>query len=609
MRLHELRVNNFRKLRNCTVQFRDATFLIGPNNTGKSSLFEAISFLHKATNVNKEDYSKSYDEVNDDFVYEHEIEIVAEYRNLPQESVGWLGFRGRVIQIPDPLPGETSLSITYKKIWSLDRSKPDIFLREYPRSVSPQYQECVRVADLIGDDFPEEFIQEHFGATNLTKNLTAAAIKTKLSDLPAYWEIDENAEPGWVQNPGGIPGNVLSKLPRVVVIPAESCSTELTSSSGALFTLLGELFDQVRAGSDNYQQAQVLLNQLAAELDPTDEQTNFGQLLGQLNSMTHRLFPDSAVHVTASLDQPEKSIKPHFNVEMESNVRTSVNYQGHGMIRATAFQLLRYVQNFANQALELPRSTIFCFEEPEIFLHPSAANQMREAIYDLAGPGCQIVATTHSPYMVNLGSDKDVSLCKFSLGEDGFASSHSLNLNSAFQTLQQDEKQNLKMLLKVDDYVSRMFFAKKSIFVEGDTEEVVIRETIARLPLADRARVIGNIEFLRARGKPVLISIAKYLNALGLNYHLLHDRDQGTVGAEVVNNSIRDAAGEENRTMLEECIEDVLGYPAPSSDKPFRAFRHINENWGQNFADIPEGWRNRFIVLCTPYLQAQVEEN
>lgn len=447
MRLHEIRVNNFRKLKNCTVQFRDATFLIGPNNTGKSSLFEAISFLHKAINVNKEDYSKSYNVENDDFINEHEIEIVAEYRNLPQESAGWLGFRGRVIQIPDPLQDESNLSITYKKRWSIDRNKPDIFLREYPRSISPQYQDCVTVEDLIGDDYSEEFLQEYFGATNLTKNLTTAAVKTKLFDLPAYWLIDQNVEPDWVQNPGGIPGNVLSKLPRVVIIPAESCSTELTSSNGALFTLLGELFDRVRADSINYQQAQVLLNQLAAELDPTDQNTNFGQLLGQLNSMTHRLFPDSAVHVTASLDQPEKSIKPNFNVEMESNVRTSVSYQGHGMIRATAFQLLRYIQTFTNQELEHPRSTIFCFEEPEIFLHPSAANQMREAIYDLAGPGCQIVATTHSPYMVNLGSDKDVSLCKFSLGEDGFADSNSLNLNSAYQTLQQDEKQNLKMLL------------------------------------------------------------------------------------------------------------------------------------------------------------------
>jgi len=238
-------------------------------------------------------------------------------------------------------------------------------------------------------------------------------------------------------------------------------------------TLLGDLFEQVRSNSQNYSQAQQFLNNLAAELDPNDDQTDFGRLINELNGMVDNLFPESAVHVNARLDVPEKSIKPQFSVEMESNVKTAVNYQGHGMIRATAFQLLRYVQNFINRNSGSPRATIFCFEEPEIYLHPAAANQMRDSLYDLAGPNCQIIATTHSPYMVNLGSDKSVSLTKFTITETNFSTSNSFNLENAFLTLQDDEKQNLKMLLKVDDYISRMFFTKKSIFVEGDTEEVV----------------------------------------------------------------------------------------------------------------------------------------
>ncbi|WP_318351672.1 AAA family ATPase [Klebsiella pneumoniae] len=42
------------------------------------------------------------------------------------------------------------------------------------------------------------------------------------------------------------------------------------------------------------------------------------------------------------------------------------------------------------------RSLIIGFEEPEIYLHPSAANQMRDIIYDLSGLSSQII-TTHSP--------------------------------------------------------------------------------------------------------------------------------------------------------------------------------------------------------------------
>jgi predicted ATP-dependent endonuclease of OLD family len=602
MRLHKLQIKNFRLIKDCTILFRDATFLIGPNNTGKSSIFSAIDYLHKNTNVDREDYSKTYDQEEEEYVYEDEIEIIAEYHNLPEESENWVGFRGRVITNDDVLPEESNRKIIYKKVWSINQSKPKIYMLEYERNVSATYQAANTVNDLIGDDFDEEFLSNHFGPSNLNKGLNTAKTREKLTDLPQYWEINQNSEPEWIENPGGIPGNVTHRLPRVVTIPAESCITELTSAGGALFTILGDLFEQVRTESDNYEQAQHYLNELAAELDPDDQDTNFGQLIEQLNSMTHRLFPDSAVHVSASLAHPEKSIKPEFNVEMESNVRTTVNYQGHGMIRATAFQLLRYIQDFVNQRATAPRSTIYCFEEPEIYLHPSASNQMRDAIYELSGPGCQIISTTHSPYMINLGSEKAVSLCKFSLNDSSFTSTHSLNLQSAMQSLQEDEKQNLKMLLKIDDYISRMFFTKKAVFVEGDTEEVVIRETLLRLDTENRSRVIGNIEFLRARGKPVLISIAKYLNALGIDYFIVHDRDNGNEKAESYNDHILEQTGDDKRLMLEECIEDVLGYDAPTSEKPFKAYDHIKNNWGETFSDIPNNWQGIFKTICAPYL-------
>ncbi|WP_446892088.1 ATP-dependent nuclease [Aeromonas veronii] len=432
--------------------------------------------------------------------------------------------------------------------------------------------------------------------------MSLKANQEKLEDLTDYWEVQDNQEQKWVENPGGIPGNVLSKLPRIVIIPAESCVSELTSSSGALHSLLGDLFEQVRSTSENYEQAQIFLNRLALELNPNDIETDFGKLIEELNGMAHNLFPDSSVHVSAALDKPEKTIKPQFSVELESNVKTEVSYQGHGMIRATAFQLLRFVQEFVNRTADNPRSTIFCFEEPEIYLHPSAANQLRDSLYDLAGPSCQIVATTHSPYMVNLGTEKSVSLTKFSYNADRFTDTTSFNLESAFSNLQDNEKQNLKMLLKIDDYISRMFFTNKCVFVEGDTEEVVVRETIKRLSPEDKARVIGNCEFLRARGKAVLISIAKYLNALDVEYIFMHDRDAGTAKAEAMNAPILAETGADRRIMIEKCIEDLLGYDAPSSEKPYKAFQHISQNWDNDFNGLPERWKTIFLELCAPYL-------
>ncbi|HAS1494876.1 TPA: ATP-dependent endonuclease, partial [Enterobacter hormaechei] len=65
--------------------------------------------------------------------------------------------------------------------------------------------------------------------------------------------------------------------------------------------------------------------------------------------------------------------------------------------------------------------------------------------------------------------------------------------------------------------------------------EVVVRETIKRLSPEQKSIAIGNCEVLRVRGKSVMISMAKYLNALGIDYIFLHDSDIGTPKAELIN--------------------------------------------------------------------------
>ena len=45
MKLKRLHIENFRKLKNVDVIFDEATFLIGANNSGKSSTLDAIEYL------------------------------------------------------------------------------------------------------------------------------------------------------------------------------------------------------------------------------------------------------------------------------------------------------------------------------------------------------------------------------------------------------------------------------------------------------------------------------------------------------------------------------------------------------------------------------------
>lgn len=155
---------------------------------------------------------------------------------------------------------------------------------------------------------------------------------------------------------------------------------------------------------------------------------------------------------------------------MFSNINTPVNLQGTGIIRSAVFALLRYrnLRNNRKAAGQEHRPLIIGFEEPEIYLHPNAAKQMRDTIYELAGThNNQIVCTTHSPYMIDLSKKPLQILNSLSRENDEYTSDNrpikierlrcnAFNASEEFLKLQNDDKTYVKMLLKLDDHISRV---------------------------------------------------------------------------------------------------------------------------------------------------------
>lgn len=157
-------------------------------------------------------------------------------------------------------------------------------------------------------------------------------------------------------------------------------------------------------------------------------------------------------------------------------VLSSVENQGAGVVRSAIFAMLRYRnmrENKKEQHGEYIRPLFIAFEEPEIYLHPQAAKQMKETIYNLSmQENNQIICTTHSPYMINLSKETNQILNTFSLdkreielGDRKIEIDHVIinpfNISSAFQSLVGEDKSYIKMLLRVDDSVAKIFFCEK----------------------------------------------------------------------------------------------------------------------------------------------------
>ncbi|MFJ3048424.1 AAA family ATPase [Herbaspirillum chlorophenolicum] len=601
MKLSKLHIEGLRRLKNVDVMFGDATFCIGRNNCGKSTVLLAIEKLLSGDKqfTPTDYYSERDPETRETKIVGTKIVLEAEFRNVSAKANEWPGFRGRVFkyEVSGDIE-ETGLCIFYRKTYELGKDVV-VELKSQTRRLKEQFSRCTTAQQFADAGANTDQLKEIFA--DFGKKIVEKE-KISLQAIDDLWDLGDDEE--WFVNPGGIPGNVLSRLPRFLKIPADVSAFEIEDPKrGVLGKTLGDLFEDVRNASPHYKEAQELLEKLGKELDPTDKDSEFGKMMAELNGVLSNIFPDSEVHAAADLSDPNKALVPSFSVEMSSNVRTPVSHQGSGMVRAAVFGVLRFRQKWVStRQAHADRSLIIGFEEPEIYLHPSAANQMRDIIYELSSAQSQIVATTHSPYLIDLSRKPRQVLNRFR-GDDKESVCRSFSVTDKFKELQGDDKFYVKMILKIDDHISRSFFTKHVIIVEGDTEDIVIREALTRLPEAQRLKIRSDFEVVKARGKASIIGLAKYLKALDVDFTVIHDRDAGVDGAEKFNQPILTAAGgPDSVIVLEECVEDVLGYAAPKTEKPSVAFSKTLD-WGEDWKDVPEKFRAVLVRAFAGYIE------
>mgnify|MGYP003575398801 CR=1 FL=1 len=603
MRLEYFHIQGFRRIKEAKILCGDATFLIGENNIGKSTVLKAMDiFFSEVLKLQNEDFFK----IDETAYQENQIVLEAKFVALPDEAYKWRGFKGRIFK--ENIREEQTNCIYYRKTYNLDGTPAKREMRSCNKTISAQFAKCKTLSHLIEAGIEQETIQEIFPDFDLDKNFTAKE-KEKFELISELWELDEN-QIDWAINPGGFEGVVSIKLPKFLIIPAENRKEEIEGKSGTLQETMKDLFEDVRDTSVNYQQAQIYLDLLAKELDPDDENKEFGKMLIDINKIIGGIFNNTKIHIETNLSDASSSIKPTFDIEMSSNVRTKPERQGMGSIRSTVFALLRYRENFVQrkrkEGIEL-RPIIIGFEEPEMYLHPNAAALMRDKIYELAtSSNSKIICTTHSPYMIDLSKKIDeadfpkqiLNLLKLEYNNEvnyEVCNSTAFNTSKAYIDLRAQEKDFVKFILKIDDYVAKVFFCKKVIIVEGDTEDVLFKETVDRLPDEKRKAFLYNYQIIKARGKASIISLVKYLSALSINCFVIHDEDTED-GATKFNNPILAALGndESRRLMVKYTIEDLLEYPEPKNEKPYKMYHHINQTWGKDWENIPEKWRKTF---------------
>lgn len=579
MKLDKIIIKNFRRISEAEITLASSSFLIGPNNSGKTSVIDAIDALLslKSEKVTEADFRQM-----DDGSRADTLELTGVFSNISDEISQSRGFKGRVI----------NGNFTYKKTYKLSAvGRPKIESFTYPYKLKEAFLSAKKIQELLDLGITAEIIQDRLDKNGPEEKLG----KNWEKDFIEVLDFETDKEPIAEENPGGFPSNVNSKLPRVIRIPSLVSTSDLDGNSkGLLSECLSLLFEDLLSQNLLANEIQDRLTELETQMNPATEGSLIKQLTSDINQIIASVFPSCGIEIKPNLQNLSDILKPKYEVSLFSNVRTKIDKQGTGLIRTTAFAMLRYHSNLKVHKQLETRPILVAFEEPEIYLHPSAANLLRDTIYSL-GSTDQIICNTHSPWMIDL-TQEPLSLTKMIILGDNTVTCKNYGVTSSFAKLPADDKLRVKMLQLFDDEISRVFFADRIVIVEGDTEILAIKNTLKIIPESIRKDILFKSQVIRARGKASIISLVKYLHDLEIYPYVMHDRDQGTPGAEVFNNPIATAVNDATRlTLNHENVEDALGYTAPTVDKPFKAFT-VTNSW-TSVADIPEEWKVKFEFI------------
>ncbi|WP_297596352.1 TOPRIM nucleotidyl transferase/hydrolase domain-containing protein [uncultured Cetobacterium sp.] len=174
---------------------------------------------------------------------------------------------------------------------------------------------------------------------------------------------------------------------------------------------------------------------------------------------------------------------------------------------------LNELKSYPNKQQDILDNTILIFEEPELHLNPQISRELYSQLIKLSNIGIQIVIETHSSYFVGLKQYKSICLVK-KVRQQVIVFQHTGQLFNG------DEIKNFNMNYWINPDRGEMFFAKKVILVEGQTDKIAISYLAKKLEIYNY-----NYSIVECGSKSTIPQFIKILNAYRIPYVAVYDKD------------------------------------------------------------------------------------
>lgn len=580
MKLKKLIIKNFRGIGTAEIDLENFTTLVGPNNIGKSTILNAIHLILDNKKPKLEDWPA---QKPSDLI----MEIICEFGELEE----WEKRKSAI----STLLHNDRLKVKMAAAWNTDQTEYSyeylVYCAEtlYPwtgltYTKAQKDEKCKAIFKAL----------EIKNATDFTER--QAELEAYTAD--AHKDYVQESEDWHVKK---FANSLQQAVPHVMYVPASfKIEDELkaTNSSPFSFLFTNKLFPKVK-GDDSYaayiSKAGELQEKLKGKAADGSVIDGLSEVLGAVSNTLNQILDfDSKVKLSVGDIDIEPLFMKAATFLIDDEIETSLQYQGSGVQRALAFAMLEANAEIESLVLGDQRTVVVLYEEPELYIHPHLMRRLKKTLQTRSdSPKWQVICSTHSPFLINI-AEKPESLKLIKKDAGNIRVVHQISEKIFDSDKDYDERQILRAALDFHPTVCESLFAKRVVIVEGDTEVAVfsmISELAEKLGIDDV--IDKDTTVISAGGKWTIPALAKVLNALAIDYRVIHDTDRkGLTDIELdstsaihpfrANIKISKIASPDKVFLVQDTFEHVLwdqvvGEKAKSTDKPYNSWKRVRD--------------------------------
>jgi len=519
MKIKHIQIKNYRSIRRLDFELANFSILLGANNSGKSNILRALNFFFQGSEkITPEDVFSFFEE------QETEVSVDITFGSLSEQerktfkkyllNNGTIKIKKSCKATKDENGNLTCTNPIYNgwieepDLWFLKDSAFERLSskekREFEVETFPELAPLLEIEGRFTKDQFYEF-QERY-------------IVNRRADLNFIGKFEEAPLFGRQNVASGI-------LPELFFIPAIRELTDETKVNSR--TLLGKLLlnvlDTMIENDENFQK---LILDIQTSIDQLNCKQKFESPIGIIEEELSEQLASWGVSTSIEISSPDitKIFEMGTTLNIDDGVMTGAEAKGNGLQRAIIFGLVKIHANQrkTENSEIIPRasseSKVYAIEEAELYLHPHKQREFYNNLKKIAeDTNTQVIITTHSSHFIRMEDYQNLILIRKDTREIGTTKNQCCN--DIFDP-SSEEKQHYKLLHYINPDNGELFFARKVVLVEGETEKVVMPYLSERLGIFQ-----PDVSIIACASKNNLPFYIKLLNHFRIPYVVIYDED------------------------------------------------------------------------------------